>query len=1175
MSWNLLAVAQSHARLLLLLIAIALLVAIPPSAQAADITVNATCTIVNAIRSANSDTSRGGCTAGSGADTIALSANITLNGLLPAISSDVTIDGRDKTIDGRDSYRILDINSGAVVIKDLVMTKGNAGGANGGIIRARNTDLTLTRVTLSNGQSSNNGGGLFFDGSSKRLTITDSVISDNKTKDNSGGLGGGIYVRAQFATITKSTISNNIGYSHGGGIYNDSSLTIENSTIYANKSSNGHGGGIYANASATTIIKHVTMNGNIVSSSSGEGDSIYRGGRTNMYNSILAGSDASSHCAGSGPFNQAGNLVHDISCSWSMSGAPGLGAVTGSPAYFPLLSDSEAIDAASSDYCTASDQLGNARPATGCDIGAIESNGPSIIWVSDRCSLKNAIKSATDNEAYSGCLAGRSNRLSTIIFTSDHSHTGSPLEINSPMVIDGNNHSLTGDAANRILDVTDTTLTIKNLTITRGGAGETHGGALRARNTDLTLENVTISDSVSGNNGGGLYFDGGSKTLTITNSAFHNNRTDNSSKGGKGGALFVNAKTATITGSAFTSNRGVTTGGAIYNDGSLTIENSTISGNTAMQEGGGLYTNSGATTTLKHVTIHNNSVTTNGKDGVGIYRGGRTYLYNSIVAGNSLSNQSLCAGSGALTQAGNLIQDNSCSPALSGNPGLGSLTGSPEYHPLSGSSIAIDTASATHCLNVDQVGTSRPQNSYCDIGAFEVLTANVTPTATAPANMHVNQTCSLSDAIKAANTNTVQGGCPAGGRGRDTITLTADVTLSEPLESVTTAIRIEGAGYSISGDDEQRIFSVGSSGDLILNNIGLTKGRGLTPGGGALLNEGALTITRAYIANSNTSGTGGAIHNEGMLVISNSTIANNESGQHAGAIYSASGSTTISHVTFYDNSSGSAQYTRGIHVAGGAVKLHNSLIGNSSSDGGSLCSGTLNENLGNHIQDNTCSPAQSGDPSLGDLVEPASRSAYYPLNTGSPALGNGDDFICSQHQHDQIGAARPASNCHIGAVEEIAIAAQEAAQAASPSNATIASSTPSPVAAPYSSCQVTMTDFLNFRETPEGRILDTLSAGTTLPALGRAPNWYQLDNNGLAGWVNDVYVSTVGDCGCKATASVALRLRAEPNGAVIAAVHQGSVMIALEQVDGWYKVDHNDRIGWISAEYVAKEGSCS
>ncbi len=57
--------------------------------------------------------------------------------------------------------------------------------------------------------------------------------------------------------------------------------------------------------------------------------------------------------------------------------------------------------------------------------------------------------------------------------------------------------------------------------------------------------------------------------------------------------------------------------------------------------------------------------------------------------------------------------------ALSADPLLGSLTGSPAYYPLLAGSPAIDAASSAHCLPEDQRGVSRPAGRACDIGAYE------------------------------------------------------------------------------------------------------------------------------------------------------------------------------------------------------------------------------------------------------------------------------------------------------------------------------------------------------------------------------------------------------------------------------------------------------------------------
>lgn len=59
------------------------------------------CTLADAITAANTDTAKGGCPAGSGADTITLQADAVLAAALPAITSAVTIEGGGHKIDGQ------------------------------------------------------------------------------------------------------------------------------------------------------------------------------------------------------------------------------------------------------------------------------------------------------------------------------------------------------------------------------------------------------------------------------------------------------------------------------------------------------------------------------------------------------------------------------------------------------------------------------------------------------------------------------------------------------------------------------------------------------------------------------------------------------------------------------------------------------------------------------------------------------------------------------------------------------------------------------------------------------------------------------------------------------------------------------------------------------------------
>ncbi len=84
----------------------------------------------------------------------------------------------------------------------------------------------------------------------------------------------------------------------------------------------------------------------------------------------------------------------------------------------------------------------------------------------------------------------------------------------------------------------------------------------------------------------------------------------------------------------------------------------------------------------------------------------------------------------------------------------------------------------------------------------------------------LDEDCTLADAIRAANADEERGACPAGD-GADLITLSADITLTGELPRVLSAITIDGASHSISGDEQWRIFYVDMGGALSLQNIHL------------------------------------------------------------------------------------------------------------------------------------------------------------------------------------------------------------------------------------------------------------------------------------------------------------------------------------------------------------------
>ena len=62
--------------------------------------------------------------------------------------------------------------------------------------------------------------------------------------------------------------------------------------------------------------------------------------------------------------------------------------------------------------------------------------------------------------------------------------------------------------------------------------------------------------------------------------------------------------------------------------------------------------------------------------------------------------------------------------------------------------------------------------------------------------------------------------------------------------------------------------------------------------------------------------------------------------------------------------------------------------------------------------------------------------------------------------------------------------------------------------------------------------------------------------------------------GCMVRADYILNLRGAPGGEIIGAVRYGATLTALSRTSGWYQVDANGVTGWLSADYVTPIGSC-
>ncbi len=286
------------------------------------------------------------------------------------------------------------------------------------------------------------------------------------------------------------------------------------------------------------------------------------------------------------------------------------------------------------------------------------------------------------------------------------------------------------------------TLTINNCTISDNEADNDSGGIQNSGN--MTVNNSIISGNEAGGGGGGIENGG---DLTITNSNISNNTAFVSI----GGGIQNNGGTLSIENSTISSNEAGDSGAGIANveGGTINIINSTISDNSSGFEGGGIF-NSFGTVDMNNVTIAFN----NAASGGGIFEevSDTINLANTIIARNSASSSSPDC-SGPLNSLGfNLIQNVSgctISGDLTGNiigqdPLLGPLAnngGPTQTNALLPGSPAINAGNPAQpdgvpprCETTDQRGVTRPQGTFCDIGAFELQLVEVSISKSATYN---------------------------------------------------------------------------------------------------------------------------------------------------------------------------------------------------------------------------------------------------------------------------------------------------------------------------------------------------------------------------------------------------------------------------------------------------------
>ena len=327
------------------------------------------------------------------------------------------------------------------------------------------------------------------------------------------------------------------------------------------------------------------------------------------------------------------------------------------------------------------------------------------------------------------------------------------------------NSTLSGNSAfaggGIFIDQYGGSVSVSNSTLS--GNSATIGGGIYNWGGTLTVDNSVLSGNLAGTadilgSGAGIYnvnLYSHVASTTVSNSTLSGNSIASGPTGGsQGGSALTNWSEMTVTSSTLSGNSG--NSGSMWNNGTLLVTNSTFSGNDLV---------------ILNQTVMNFTSSTLSGNGNGILNGvnGTVTLKNTILANNPARN---CLNSGTITSQDHnisddttcaiyLIQPNDFAPHTDAGLDLAGLKdngGPTETIALLPTSVAVNAINpSSDCsVSTDQRGVSRPQGTYCDIGAFELtpdfyfsaisaITANVGGSGSS--NVQVNSAVGFNSAV--------------------------------------------------------------------------------------------------------------------------------------------------------------------------------------------------------------------------------------------------------------------------------------------------------------------------------------------------------------------------------------------------------------------------------------------
>ena len=561
-------------------------------------------------------------------------------------------------------------------------------------------------------------------------------------------------------------------------------------------------------------------------------------------------------------------------------------------------------------------------------------NTPNTIfnWVGAGGNLNLNIRTFTDLQNAIGLVTGTLTLNQNIAMTAkEAADFTNGITITKDIVIDGKGHTIDAKNLGRIFSIGEGfTVTLTNATLINGKA--TEGGAIY-NDGSLTLSDVKLSDNAADSYGGAVFnngelvvsdsvFDsndivnrgsasvdyGGAAiynwkegTLKVTNSNFTNNI-----KNYKNGDNLVGAITtignATVSGSNFVNNSG-RWGGAISATGAELRKNSstlTVS-NTIFKDNSALYAGAvyiwGSNYNIADCVFDNNTAFGKGNMTPNNNNGGALVVsqvsrfnepITGTISGSKFTNNKAQYGGAAYFNKGfvtitDSVFENNIATAEGGAVGFSHASVKDLVVSINNSSFVGNKAPVAGAIftNVDSKITNsnfinnsaaKIGGAICNVNDLTVENSkfvNNTPQAihnSKELHLGIETFTDLQNAI-----DLVDG----------ILTLDSDIAMTDDEAAgfvggvaINKDIVIDGKGHTIDAKNLGRIFSIGEGFAVTLTNATLINGK--ADKGGAIYNDGSLTLSDVKLSDNAADGYGGAVFNNGELVVSDSVFDSND-----------------------------------------------------------------------------------------------------------------------------------------------------------------------------------------------------------------------------------------------------------------------------------------------------------